>query len=79
MIETTGSRNDPMAVAGRRWFQFSLRTLMIVVTLMAVLCSYAAQEAKFVRQREAILASIKNAGGDYILAGAPLSGLMQFG
>jgi hypothetical protein len=55
----------------RRRFQFRLRTLMIVVTLTAVLCSYAAREAKIVREREAILASIKNAGGDYILAGAP--------
>ena len=70
MIETTGSRNDPMAVAGRR-FQVRLRTLMIVVTLVAVLCNYVAHEAKFVREREATLASIKKARGEYILADAP--------
>ena len=41
----------------RRWFQYSLRTLLIVVTLFAVLCSWFAvkmQQAK--RQREAVVA-----------------------
>jgi hypothetical protein len=26
-----------------RWFQFSLRTLLIVVTLLAILCGYVGQ------------------------------------
>ena len=47
----------------RRWFQFRLRTLMVFVTLCAVVCSWFAvkmQQAR--RQREAVEA-IQNAGG----------------
>jgi hypothetical protein len=40
----------------RRWFQFSLRTLMIGVTLLAVPCAYVAHEAKIVAKRKALLA-----------------------
>jgi hypothetical protein len=36
----------------RRWFQFSLRTLFVVVTLMAVVCGYIAQQYKIVGERE---------------------------
>ncbi|MGD0382246.1 MAG: hypothetical protein ABSA77_01915 [Thermoguttaceae bacterium] len=39
----------------RHWYQYSLRTLMIVVTLFAVVCSWFAvkmQQAR--RQREAV-------------------------
>jgi hypothetical protein len=35
----------------RRWYQFSLRTLLIGVTLLAALCGYVAHEAKIVRDR----------------------------
>ncbi len=35
----------------RRRFQFRLRTLMIVVTLLAVACAHVAHEAKIVRER----------------------------
>ena len=35
----------------RRWFQFSLRTLMIVVTLLAVPLGYVGWQAKIVRER----------------------------
>ena len=42
---------------GRRRFQFRLRTLMIGVTLMAVLCAYVAHEAKIVRARNEWLSS----------------------
>jgi hypothetical protein len=48
----------------RRWHQYSLRTLMIVVTLFAVACSWFAvklQQAK--RQKEAVEA-IRKYGGD---------------
>lgn len=47
----------------RRWYQYSLRTLMIVVTLFAVACSWLAvkmQQAK--RQREAV-ETIEKLGG----------------
>ena len=39
----------------RRWFQFSLRTLMIVVTLLAVPFGYVGWQAKIVRERRAEL------------------------
>ena len=35
----------------RRWFQFSLRTLLIGVALLAVACAHVAHEAKIVRER----------------------------
>jgi hypothetical protein len=38
-------------------FQFRLRTLMIVVALLAVLCGYVGWQAKIVRAREAALAA----------------------
>src|ERR1700688_4093263 len=41
----------------RRWFQFSLRTLMIVVTLLAVVSAYVGWQAKIVRTRKAWLSS----------------------
>jgi hypothetical protein len=41
----------------RRWFQFSLRTLMIVVTLLAVPCAYVGWQTKIVRERKAVLAN----------------------
>jgi hypothetical protein len=37
----------------RRWFQFSLRTLMIVVTLLAVPLGYVGWQAKIVMERKA--------------------------
>ncbi|HEV2970746.1 MAG TPA: hypothetical protein VGY55_12315 [Pirellulales bacterium] len=39
----------------RHRFQFSLRTLLIAVTLLAVLCGYVAHEAKIVATRTAWL------------------------
>ena len=39
----------------RRRFQFRLRTLMIVVTLLAVGCGYVGWQAKIVRERKAML------------------------
>ncbi len=44
------SKTDPPK-RNRRWFQFSLRTLMIGVTLLAVACGYVASQAKIVRDR----------------------------
>jgi hypothetical protein len=38
----------------RRRFQFRLRTLMIVVTLLAVACAYVAWQSKIVRERRAV-------------------------
>src|SRR5205807_866302 len=36
----------------RRWYQFNLRTLMIVVTLLAVASAYVAHEHRIVKARE---------------------------
>jgi hypothetical protein len=47
----------------RRWFQFSLRTLMIVVTLLAVACGYVGWQAKIVRERRAMVDWINNHNG----------------
>ena len=38
----------------RRWFRFSLRTLMIGVTLLAVACAYVGWQAKIVGERRAL-------------------------
>jgi len=38
-----------------RWYQFSLRTLLIVVTLLAVACGYVGWEAKVWRTRKAMV------------------------
>jgi hypothetical protein len=40
-MRTEPPKADPPKRKGR-WFQFSLRSLMIVVTLLALPCSYAA-------------------------------------
>jgi hypothetical protein len=39
----------------RRWFQFSLRTLLVGVTLLAAACGYVGWQAKIVRQRQTML------------------------
>jgi hypothetical protein len=42
----------------RRWFQFSLRTVLIVVTLLAVPLAYVGWQAKIVRERRWLLESV---------------------
>jgi hypothetical protein len=42
----------------RRWFQFSLRSLMIVVTLLAVPCANVGWQAKIVNERRRLLESV---------------------
>jgi hypothetical protein len=46
----------------RRWFQFSLRTLMIVVTLLAGPCAYVGWQANVVRHRRELIRSVVVAG-----------------
>ena len=50
-------------VPTRRRFQFRLRTLLIGVTLLAVPLGYVGWQATIVRERRALLDSIKAAGG----------------
>ena len=38
----------------RRWYQFSLRSLLIVVTLLAVPCAYVSWQAEIAKRRMAI-------------------------
>jgi hypothetical protein len=49
----------------RRRFQFRLRTLMIVVSLLAMPLGYVGWQAKIVRERKAVLAEIEDAGGGF--------------
>jgi hypothetical protein len=45
----------------RRWFQFSLRSLLIVVTLLAVVCGFAAvviENRKLMRERDESRATV---------------------
>jgi hypothetical protein len=59
----------------RRLFQFSLRTLMIVVTLLAVVCGYVGWQAKIVRNRKLVMNWIATHNGETALnrkhSGAP--------
>jgi hypothetical protein len=54
------------AQSGKSRFQFRLRTLMIVVTLLAADCGYLAWQAKIVRERKATLAEIEASGGAFV-------------
>jgi hypothetical protein len=51
MLRNSGMGEPP----NRRWFQFSLRTLLIGVTLLAVACGYVGWQMKIVRARRAEL------------------------
>jgi hypothetical protein len=55
-METEPSKAEPPK-RKRRWFQFSLRTLLIVVTLLAVACRYVGSQVKFLRDRHEARAS----------------------
>jgi hypothetical protein len=47
-------------------FQFRLRTLMIVVTLLAVACGNVGWQAKFVRARTAMRQRLSDKGAAFI-------------
>jgi hypothetical protein len=57
-MKTEPPKSDPPK-RKRRWLQFRLRTLMIVVTLLAVPFAYVGQQAKIVRARLAVLKELK--------------------
>jgi hypothetical protein len=54
-VENDNAAMDAEPKRKRRWFQFSLRTLLIGVTLLAVACGYVAKEAKTAWQRQSFL------------------------
>jgi hypothetical protein len=49
----------------RRWYQFSLRSLLIGVALLAVACGYVSRQAEIVRERQAMLDRIDGIRGVY--------------
>lgn len=55
----------------RRWFRFSLRTLLVVMT---ALCSWLGWESSVVRGRKALLAEIKDKPGFIITTAADYTG-----
>lgn len=48
----------------RRWFQSSLRTLMVMVTLLAVPLGYMGWQVKIVHRREAMKSKLIRLGGE---------------
>jgi hypothetical protein len=56
-MPTEPSKADPPNHR-RRWFQFSLRTLMIGVTMLAIPLGYVSWQAKIVSERKAALERI---------------------
>ncbi len=51
--------------APHRRFQFRLRTLLIVVTLLAVVCGYVGRQIEIVRERKSLLTLLVAEGGGY--------------
>jgi hypothetical protein len=56
----------------RRRFQFRLRTLMIVVTLLAIPLGYIGRHFAVVRGRQAMLEGVVSRGGGYVAVGRSL-------
>jgi hypothetical protein len=54
VLETKDPKLDPPK-GKRRWFQFSLRTLMFAVALLALLSEYVARQHAFVQERQRFL------------------------
>jgi Leucine-rich repeat (LRR) protein len=56
-----------------RWYQFSLRTLLIFVTFSAILCSFFATITYSARKQKEVAATIRKLGGavvyDYLMVG----------
>jgi hypothetical protein len=66
----------PDSAPPHRRFQFRLRTLLIVVTLLAVACAYFARPMKIARNRNAMLGQIRLVDqGDIIRYGHEEDGL----
>lgn len=49
----------------RRWHQFGLRTLLLGVAILGVLCSWVGYQLKTVRAREAWLNAHSQSGSDF--------------
>jgi len=65
---------DPQPTAPKpklRWFQYSLRTLLVVVTLFAIPCSWLAVKRQQARREREIATEIEKMGGTMILWSEP--------
>src|SRR5436190_528288 len=58
-----------MTAANRRWLRFSLRTMLVVVTLVCVLIGWFVSEWKFVRDRRAFDLRARASGTGYAFSG----------
>jgi hypothetical protein len=47
----------------RRWFRFRLRTILLIVALLAIPCAWLGSEWKLVRARAALIERVEAAGG----------------
>jgi hypothetical protein len=82
MVDAAGLIGRPIAMDNaamesepkrkRRWFQFSLRTLMIGVTLLALIpCGYVGWQAKIVRGRNDMREQLERRGAIFLQDGVP--------
>jgi hypothetical protein len=51
----------------RRWFQFSLRSLLIFMAIVAIACAWLAHEAHAVQQRKSLRQWIEEGGGTCVV------------
>jgi hypothetical protein len=62
---TTETQNtNPKTTKSRRWFRFSLRTLLVMVTVMSVVLGWAAWELEQRRREKVAIAWVVEMGGD---------------
>ena len=64
-METDPTRIAAQSKARRRWYQYSLRTLLIGVVVLSLPLAYVGWQAKIVRQRKQLLSHILDHGGAY--------------
>jgi hypothetical protein len=68
-MESEPPKTDPPK-RNRRWFQFSLRTLLIGVALLAMPCAYVGWQGRDVRERKEAMKKFVHA---YAIYGMPIS------
>ncbi|HEV2968861.1 MAG TPA: hypothetical protein VGY55_02655 [Pirellulales bacterium] len=61
-MQTEPPKADPPK-RKRRWFQYRLRTLFLVVTILAVPCGWLANQARIVEERKALRSWLLDNGG----------------
>ena len=64
-----------MTAPKRRWFRFRLRTLFVVVTVLALACGWFGYELNWLRQRRRVISqpNIIGAKGSYFLEAPPVA------